>query len=86
MAIEEIGLKHGTQAHLDAGMKIGLVSVREEQDSTAATVVIATMDDSEHDFQLHPGDTFPLGDQTWKLTRVESRGGGNLTAVFARIE
>ncbi|MEU8797623.1 DUF6406 domain-containing protein [Spirillospora sp. NPDC048819] len=83
MAIEEIGLKDGTQAHLDAGMKIGLVSVREEQDGAPATVVIATFDDGEHDFLLHPGDTFPLGDQTWKLTRVDGR---RLTAVFARIE
>ncbi|MFG2089801.1 DUF6406 domain-containing protein [Spirillospora sp. NPDC048824] len=86
MAIEEISLKGGTQAHLDAGMKIGLVSIREEQDDTAATVVIATLDHSEHDFLLHPGDTFPLGDQTWELTRVESPSGRSLTAVFARIE
>lgn len=83
--IDRIGLKQGTQARLGAGMKIGLVSVVDGQDGGPPTIVIATKDDSEHDFALHPGDTFPLGDQTWKLDHVELSSGHGLTPVFVRI-
>lgn len=86
LAIEEVGLQHGSQLRLDAGMKIGLVSVREGRDGAPPTVAISTMDDSEHDFILHPGDTFPLGDQTWRLDHVKDAGKRNSTVILARIE
>lgn len=63
-----------------------MVHVEEEDDSGPATVVVSVLDDSERDLTLHPGDTFRLGDETWKLDRVEDPGVDNLTAVFARIE
>lgn len=86
MAIEEIGLRHGRLRSLDADMKIGIVDIREGDDSTPPEVIVFIKDDGEHDFTLRPGETFPIGDQTWKFDRVKGSGGGNLTAVFARIE
>ncbi|TDC82574.1 DUF6406 domain-containing protein [Actinomadura sp. 7K507] len=85
MAMEEIALKQGRQRHLDVGA-IGVVRVREGQDGGLPEVVVSVESDNEHDFTLHPGDTFPFGDQTWKLDRVKGPGGHDLTAVFARIE
>ncbi|MGC4954351.1 DUF6406 domain-containing protein [Actinomadura citrea] len=86
MAIEEIGLQHGTQTELDAGAELGLVHVRAERDDRPAEIVLFVKDDTERDVTLHPGDTFPVGDQVWKFDRVTPAGGNRLGAVLARIE
>jgi hypothetical protein len=85
MAIEEIGLRQGTQAHLDAGMKMGLVDVSEGENGGPPGVVLFVKDDGERDLSLRPGDTFPIGDQTWTLDRVDF-GRNRPGAVFARIK
>lgn len=82
----EVGLEHGHQAHLGGGRRMGLVDVAEGHDGGPPEVVVFVKDDSERDLTLHPGDTFRLGTETWKLDRVEAPGAHNLTAVFARIE
>jgi Family of unknown function (DUF6406) len=38
----------------------------------AIEVLLTLETDEEHEFTLHPGDTFPVRDQTWKLDRVEN--------------
>ncbi|MFG2089797.1 MULTISPECIES: DUF6406 domain-containing protein [unclassified Spirillospora] len=86
MAIEEIGLRDGRQAHLDADMKIGVFNIHAGGEGGPLEVVVAVKDDNEHKFTLRPGDTFPVGDQTWRLDRVIDPGGDGSTAVFARIE
>ena len=86
MTIEEIGLREGRQAHLDAEMKIGLFNIYAGDEGRPLEVVVTVKDDSEHKYTLHPGDTFPVGDQIWRLERVIDPGGDAPTAVLARIE
>ncbi|MEV0662732.1 DUF6406 domain-containing protein [Actinomadura luteofluorescens] len=86
MAIEEIGLQHGTQTELDGDIELGLVHVRAERDGRPAEVVLFVKDDTERDVTLHPGDTFSVADQVWKFDRIVQAGGNKLGAVFARIE
>jgi hypothetical protein len=86
MAIEEIGLQQGTQTQIGAEMNMGLVRVREGRNGNPPEVVVAVKDSGEGRFTLHPGDAFPIGDQTWRFDRVVEAGGNRLGAVFARIE
>ncbi|MEO3826209.1 DUF6406 domain-containing protein [Actinomadura madurae] len=86
MALEEIGVQQGTLAELDSDMKIGLVYAREARDDVPPEIVLFIKDDGERDVTLHPGDTFPIGEQTWRFDRVVKAGGNRLGAVFARIE
>jgi hypothetical protein len=84
MAIDEFSLKHGHLANLDAG-SVGVVYTEKGRDGGPPEVLVAVKDDGEHDFTLHPGDTFPVGSQTWKLDRVDAPGGRDWTVVFSRI-
>ncbi|WP_424923621.1 DUF6406 domain-containing protein [Actinomadura darangshiensis] len=87
MAIEEIGLQQGTQTGVGADANMGLVRVREGRNGNLSEVVVAVRDSgAEGRFTLHPGETFPIGDQTWRFDRVVEAGAGRLGAVFARVE
>ncbi|SNR52432.1 DUF6406 domain-containing protein [Actinomadura mexicana] len=86
MAIEEIGLKQGTQTYIDKEMKIGLVGARKGNNDRPPEVALYVKDDRERDLILRPGDTFLVGNQTWRLERVDEAGVDKLGAVFARIE
>ncbi|MEV0662734.1 DUF6406 domain-containing protein [Actinomadura luteofluorescens] len=86
MANEEIGLRRGTQAHLGAGLKMAVFNIREGLDGAPPEVVVAVKDEREHKFKLHPGDVFPVGNQTWRLERVVDGCEDMPGAVFARIE
>ncbi|GAA4382455.1 hypothetical protein GCM10023088_48040 [Actinomadura verrucosospora] len=86
MAIEEIGLKQGTQTYIENEMKIGLVGARKGTEDRPPEIALFVKDDSERDLILRPGDTFLIGNQTWRLERVEEAGWDKLGAVFARIE
>ncbi|SPT58761.1 Uncharacterised protein [Actinomadura madurae] len=65
---------------------MGLIRVREGQNGNLPEVVVAVKDSEEGTFTLHPGDTFPIGEQTWRFDRVVKAGGNRLGAVFARVE
>ncbi|MEV4000906.1 DUF6406 domain-containing protein [Actinomadura sp. NPDC049753] len=86
VAVERIGLKQGTQTYIGADSKIGLVGARKGTDDRPPEIALFVKDDSERDLILRPGDTFLVGDQTWRLERVEEAGWDKLGAVFARIE
>lgn len=86
MAIEEIGLRQGTQTYIENDMKIGLVGARKGAEGQPPEIALYVKDDSERDLILRPGDTFLIGNQTWRLERVEETGWDKLGAVFARIE
>ena len=86
MTNEEIALQEGTQTQLGTDIKMALFRVREGGDGEPPEVVVAVKDDREHKITLHLGDTFPVGDQTWRLDRIASAGGNRLGAVFTRIE
>ncbi|MES9603868.1 DUF6406 domain-containing protein [Actinomadura sp. NPDC000929] len=86
MAVEKISLKQGTQTYVDEELEIGLMSAYKGEGDRPPEVLVSVTDDGERELTLHPGDAFLIGDQTWRLERVEEAGGERLGAVFARIE
>ncbi|GGQ40162.1 hypothetical protein BKA00_007224 [Actinomadura coerulea] len=59
MTNEEIGLRHGAQAHLGAGLKMAVFNIREGREGASPEVVVAVKDDNEHKFTLNPGGCVP---------------------------
>jgi hypothetical protein len=86
MAIQKIGLQQGTQAHIGEDTKIGLVDACLGEGDRPSEVALFVKDDGERDLILRPGDTFLIGNKTWRLERVEEVGWERLGAVFVRIE
>ncbi|GAA2253586.1 hypothetical protein GCM10010402_05900 [Actinomadura luteofluorescens] len=86
MAPQNVALQEGTQAYLEGGAKVGLVDVNMGEDGDPSEVILFVRDDGENEFTLRLGDTFPVGDQTWKVDRIEEIGGGRLGAAFSEIE
>lgn len=85
MTTETIFLKHGRQRNMDIA-SFGVVYADEGRDGGPPEVLLAVEADGEHDFTLHPGDTFPVRDQVWKLDRVEDPGSRDWVVVLSRVE
>ncbi|GAA4302656.1 DUF6406 domain-containing protein [Actinomadura luteofluorescens] len=86
MARKNIGLRQGTQAHLEGGMQMGLVRVIEGTDGVPPEVVVCVKDEEEKEYTLHPGDSFLIGEQTWKLDRIGEPVRNRWGAVFSRVD
>ncbi|MGI5416656.1 DUF6406 domain-containing protein [Actinomadura luteofluorescens] len=86
MAPQNVALQEGTQAYLEGGTKMGLVDVNMGEDGDPSEVILFVKDEGENEFTLRLDDTFSVGDQTWKVDRIEEIGGGRLGAAFFKIE
>jgi hypothetical protein len=84
MEVNKILLWHGVQANEDIG-SFGVFNAVALPDGTPE-VYLAVTTDKEYEYTLHPGDTFPVRDQTWKLDRVEDPGGSDWTVVLTKVE
>ena len=73
MPLEQAVLNHGTVVNGTTAC-FGCISAYRLPDGTieAIVVVMPNASDSHEEFTLHPGDTFPVRDQTWKLDHVEN--------------
>ena len=85
MTLDEIRLRPNTQSNTDIG-SFGVVNVHEGVHGGPPEVDLAVETDDEYDFVLHPGDTFPVRDQVWKLDHVDNPAGHNWTVVLSRVE
>jgi hypothetical protein len=82
MAIDEIHLGKGLQRNTSFGsFAVIFVDAREGHPLTVR-LGVATAEECR--YTLHPGDTFPVGDQTWKLDRVEDAATDDWTVVLTR--
>ncbi|MEV4000905.1 DUF6406 domain-containing protein [Actinomadura sp. NPDC049753] len=86
MVRRNVALREGTQAHLENGVRMGLVEVNMGEASDLSEVILFVKNGGESEFTLRLGDTFPVGEQTWKVDRIEQLGSNRLGAVFSRIE
>jgi hypothetical protein len=84
MAIDEVSLKHGHLANLDAG-RFGVIDI-DARDDHPLTVRLGVVADEEHRHTLRLGETFPVRDQTWKLDRVDNADKSDWTVVLTRVE
>ncbi|MEU9837926.1 DUF6406 domain-containing protein [Actinomadura sp. NPDC048032] len=81
-----VALREGTQAHLEDGVKMGLVEVNMGEGDDQSEVILFVKNGGENEFTLRLDDTFPVGEQTWKVDRIEEVGNNRLGAVFSRID
>ncbi|HEY0537116.1 MAG TPA: DUF6406 domain-containing protein [Actinoallomurus sp.] len=73
MAANEIVLRHGLQANMNIG-SFGVIYADEGSEGPPEVLISVAAEEAQK-FVLHPGDTFPVRDQTWKLDKVENPGG-----------
>jgi Family of unknown function (DUF6406) len=85
MAANQIILRHGLQANVSVG-SFGVVYADKGADEGSPEVLLSVAADDEREHLLHPGDTFPVRDQTWRLDRVENPGGRDWTVTLSRVE
>jgi hypothetical protein len=84
MAANEIILWHGVSANEDFG-NFGVINI-DARENHPLVVRLGVVDDEEHRYNLSPGDTFPVRDQTWKLDRVENPSSRDWTVVLTKVE
>ena len=73
MPLEQAILSHGTVVN-GTTARFGCISTYRLPDGTIEAIVVVMPDASESDdeYTLHLGDTFPVRDETWRLERVEN--------------
>jgi hypothetical protein len=73
MPLEQAVLNHGTVVN-GTTARFACYTPVVLADGTVEVLVIVMPDemDSDEEHTLHPGDTFPVRDQTWKLDQVEN--------------
>lgn len=81
--IDEVWLSHGIQANEDIA-SFAAYSPGVLPDGTIQ-VKLAIKADAEYKHRLHPGDTFPIRDQIWKLDRVENPDKPNWEVRLVRV-
>jgi len=83
MSGTEITLRAGIQASTGAA-SFGCPAPLVYPDGRVA-VPLDVGTDADHEYLLHPGDTFPVRDQTWRLAWVDNPGADNWTVCLVRI-
>jgi len=87
MTFTEVTLHNGTEA--SAGMaSLTCLAPMAYPDGRVAVSVDVRADadaDAGREYLLHPGETFPAHDQTWKLDRVDNPGGDDWQVHLVRI-
>jgi hypothetical protein len=84
MTVNEILVWHGIQANEDIGSFSAYNAAVLPDGSTEVYLAVTAGD--EYEYTLHPGDTFPVRDQTWKLDHVENPGQPDWLVVLRRVE
>lgn len=85
MTLDEIRLRPSWLANTEIG-SFGAINVHAGVDGGPPEVDLVVKTDEEHDFVLHPGDVFPVRDQTWKLDHIEKPDSRDWTVVLSRVE
>jgi hypothetical protein len=84
MASNKIVLRNGIQANVDIG-SFAVINVDAREDHPLV-IRLGVVDDEEHRYNLEPGDTFPVRDQTWTLDRVENPRSADWAVVLTKVE
>ncbi|MET8679854.1 DUF6406 domain-containing protein [Streptomyces sp. NPDC004647] len=78
-----VHLWHGIQASSDSGrFSVIYVSARPGQEVKVRLCVVS---DEEHRYTLNIGDTFPVRDEIWQLSRVEDLPSDDWTVVLDKV-
>jgi len=83
MAFTEVTLHNGVEASAGIASFTCLAPMVYPDGRVAVTVDVAA--DAGHEYLLHPGETFPAHDQTWKLDRVDNAGTHDWRVRLVRV-
>ncbi|GLY81120.1 DUF6406 domain-containing protein [Actinoallomurus iriomotensis] len=85
MTVRQIVLRHGIQFNANIG-SFSAIYAEEDSASGSPEVLVNIAADGEREYVLHPGDTFTVRDQTWKLASVNNPGLHDWTVVLERVD
>lgn len=83
MENDEIVIRHGIQVNTDIGSFSADNAALLPDGSVEIYLTFTT--DEDHEYTLHPGDVFPVRDETWKLAEVANAGDPNWQIVLHRV-
>jgi hypothetical protein len=83
MLLTEVTLRSGIQA--STGIASFACLAPEVYPDGRVAVILDVSTGSGDEYLLHPGDTFPVHDQTWQLDRVDDPGTGHWRVRLIRI-
>jgi hypothetical protein len=83
MAFTETTLHNGIEASAGMASLTCLAPMVYPDGRVAVSVDVGS--DTGHEYLLHPGETFPVRDQTWKLDRVDNAGTDDWQVHLVRI-
>jgi hypothetical protein len=74
MTYSEVTLHNGVEASTGIASITCLTPMIYPDGRVTVSVDVDASVDAGHEYLLHPGETFPVHDQTWKLDRVDNPG------------
>jgi hypothetical protein len=83
MTLTEVTLRNGAEASPGTACLACLAPMVYPDGRVAVTVDVGT--DGEHEYLVHPGETFPVRDQTWRLDRVDNPGTDDWRVLLIRV-
>ena len=87
MTLTEITLRNGIEAVMGVASFTCLAPMVYPDGRVAVSVDVDTDADADagHEYLLHPGETFPAHDQTWKLDRIDNPGTDHWRVHLVRV-
>ena len=83
MTLTEITLHNGIEASTGIASFTCLAPMVYPDGRVAVSVDVGA--DAGHEYLLHPGETFPAHDQTWKLDRIDNPGTSHWRVRLVRV-
>jgi hypothetical protein len=83
MTFTEVTLRSGAEASAGIASFTCLAPMLYPDGRVAVTVDVSA--DAGHEYFLHPGETFPAHDQTWKLDRIDDPGSSDWRVRLVRV-
>lgn len=85
MTREQEILRQGIQAHTDAGAIGGGGSYIDDRGRPTVILGVSPNGTNGEDFDLHQGDTFPLGDEVWEVTEIRNADASFWATTLTRV-
>ncbi|HEY6787417.1 MAG TPA: DUF6406 domain-containing protein [Trebonia sp.] len=85
MAFSEATLHNGIEASAGMASLTCLAPMVYPDGRVAVSVDVRADAGAGHEYLLHPGETFPAHDQTWKLDRIDNPGSDDWQVHLVRI-
>jgi hypothetical protein len=85
MTLTELTLSNGDEASTEGISLACLTPMIYPDGRVAVSVDVGAESGDGREYLVHPGETFPVHDQTWKLDRVDNAGTGDWLVRLVRV-